>query len=83
MNAPICGHENFDVSPRVEPVQLVDQLQHGSLHLIVPTSAVVKSCTTDGVHLVEKYNASLFTARHLEELSDHPCALTDIFLDEL
>lgn len=41
---PIGGHDDLDVSPRVKAVQLVEQLQHGSLDLplaagvgVVPT----------------------------------------------
>lgn len=30
---PVGSHDNFDVSPGVEAIQLVEQLQHGSLDL--------------------------------------------------
>lgn len=39
---PIGGHDDFDVSPRVEAVQLVEQLQHGPLDLpLTPGVGVV------------------------------------------
>lgn len=41
----VCGHQNFDVSSGVEAVQLVDELQHGPLDLVVAASAIVKTST--------------------------------------
>ena len=80
---PVCGHQHFNVSSRIETIQLVDELQHCSLHLVVATGTIVKPSTTDSVDFVEENDARLLTPRHLEELTDHPCTLTDIFLHEL
>ncbi len=30
---PVCGHDDLDVLGRLEAVELVEQLQHGTLHL--------------------------------------------------
>lgn len=39
----VGGHQNFDVATRVKAVQLVDELQHGPLDLVVSTGTVVKT----------------------------------------
>ena len=63
--APFCpstAHRtppHLDVAARVEAVQLVDDLQHGALHLVVAARAVVEARTADGVHLVEEHDAGL------------------------
>ena len=80
---PVCGHQHFNVSSRIETIQLVDELQHCSLHLVVATGTIVKPSTTDSVDFVEENDARLLTPRHLEELTDHPRTLTDVFLHEL
>lgn len=41
----VGGHQHFDVAARVKAVQLVDELQHSPLDLIVSTSTVVKTST--------------------------------------
>lgn len=38
---PVGGHDHFHVSPGVEAVQLVEQLQHGSLDLPLPSGVRV------------------------------------------
>jgi hypothetical protein len=40
----------LDISSGIESVQLVDKLQHSSLHFIVSARAIVKSGTTNGVN---------------------------------
>jgi hypothetical protein len=40
---PIGGHQHFDVASRVKAVQLIDELQHGTLDLIIAASTIVKS----------------------------------------
>lgn len=41
----VGGHQYFDVASRVEAVQLVDELQHSPLDLIVSTGAVIETST--------------------------------------
>lgn len=41
----VGGHQYLDVATRVETVQLVDELQHRPLHLVVSASAVVETRT--------------------------------------
>lgn len=81
--SPVGGHEDLDVAPRVEAVQLVDDLEHRALHLVVAAGAVVEARAPDRVHLVEEYDARLLGARHLEELAHHARALAHVLLDQL
>lgn len=74
---------NLDIASRIEPVQLIDQLQHRPLHLVVPASAVVEAGATDSVDLVKEDDAGLLGAGQLEQFSHHAGALADVFLDEL
>lgn len=45
---PVGGHQHFDVASRVETIQLIDELQHGPLDLVVSTGAVIKTSTWAG-----------------------------------
>lgn len=44
----VGGHQHLDVTTRVEAVQLVDELQHRPLDLVVSTGAVIKTGTWVG-----------------------------------
>jgi hypothetical protein len=44
-------HAHLDVAPGVEAVQLVHDLQHGALHLIVAARAVIETSAADGINL--------------------------------
>ena len=83
LNIPVGGHEYLDVASRVETVELVDEFQHRPLHFVVTAGTVVEARTTDSVNLVKEDNARLLAARHLKELSDHPCTLSNILLHKL
>ena len=50
----ISRHENLNVAPRIESVQLVDHLEHGTLHLVVSTGAIIEPSSADSVNLVEE-----------------------------
>lgn len=41
----VGGHQHLDVASRVEAIELVDELQHSPLDLIVSTSTVIKTST--------------------------------------
>jgi hypothetical protein len=46
---------HLDLVGGLEAVQLVEELQHGALHLGVPAAAaVVRACAADAVHLVHE-----------------------------
>ena len=80
----IRGHEHLDVSSRVESVQLGDNLEHCSLHLIVATVVVGSTpASSNSIDLVEENDASLLRPSHDEELPDHAGPFSDILLDKL
>jgi hypothetical protein len=64
--SPIRSHKNLDITSRVETIKLVNQFQHGSLHLVIASSTVVKPRPTNGVNFIEENNARLLAPRHLE-----------------
>ena len=74
-------HDHLDLVARLEPVQLVQQLQHGALHLGVAAAAASRAA--DGVHLVHEQDRRSVLSRHHEELAHHPRALADVLLHEL
>lgn len=80
---PVGGHEHLDIPARVKAVELVDDLEHGALHLVVAARAVVEARAAHRVHLVEEDDARLLGARELEQLAHHPRALADVLLHEL
>lgn len=77
----VRGHQDFDVSPRIEAVELVHNFEHRSLDVVVV--AVVVASPAHGVDFVEEDDAGLLGSGHLEELADHTSALAYVLLDEL
>lgn len=55
----IGGHDDLDVSTGVESIKLVDELQHGSLNLVVTTSSVIETGSTDSVNLIKEDDTRL------------------------
>mmetsp|Transcript_2555 Transcript_2555/g.5383 ORF Transcript_2555/g.5383 Transcript_2555/m.5383 type:complete len:258 (+) Transcript_2555:150-923(+) len=80
---PIRGHQNLNVSSRVESIQFRDNLEHGPLDLVVG-SIIVASATgsTDSIDLIKENNAGSLGTCHGKEFPDHSCSLTNIFLNE-
>lgn len=44
-HTPVSGHEDFDIAPGVKPVQLVDELKHGTLDFIGTSISITETCT--------------------------------------
>lgn len=44
----VGGHQDLDVSSGVKSVQLVDELQHGPLNLVISSSSVIKARSCKG-----------------------------------
>lgn len=80
---PVGGHQHFDVASRIETVQLIDQLQHGTLHFVIATCSVVESRTADRIDLVEEYQARLLRSGHLEQFTNHTRTFADVLLHQL
>jgi len=73
---------HLDVLRRLEPVQLVQQLQHRPLHLRVTSSTLVPR-TSDTINLVHEDDTRRVLPRHHEQLPDHPASLSNVLLHEL
>jgi hypothetical protein len=82
-DVPIGSHDDFDVSPGVESVQLIDQLQHCPLHFIVSAFAIVETGSADSIDFVEKDDAGLFGSSHFEQLAHHAGTFTNVLLHQL
>ena len=81
--SPVRRHQHLDVPSRIESVQLINQLQHRSLHLIIASSTVIESSATNSINLVKENDTSLLASCHLEQLSNHSRSLSDVLLDKL
>lgn len=79
-DVPVSGHDDLDVTSRIETIQLVNQLQHGSLHLIISTSAIIKSRTTNCVDFIKEDDTRLLRSGHLKQFSHHSGTFTNVFL---
>jgi len=53
------------------------------LHLVVTTSTVIETGTTNSINFIEEDDASLLCAGHLEELTNHTGTLTNVLLHQL
>ena len=49
---------DLDVAARVEAVQLVDNLQHRPLHLVVAALPVIEASAADGIHLQRQQHST-------------------------
>jgi hypothetical protein len=78
---PVGRHQNLDVAACLEAVELVNDLEHRALDLVVAARAVVKTRAANRVDLIDEDDARLLAARHLEELAHHACALAHVLLD--
>lgn len=79
-DVPVSGHDDLDVTSRVKTIQLVNQLQHGSLHLIVSTSTIIKPRTTNCINFIKEDDTRLFRSSHLEKFSHHSGTFTNVLL---
>mmetsp|Transcript_60436 Transcript_60436/g.143179 ORF Transcript_60436/g.143179 Transcript_60436/m.143179 type:complete len:477 (-) Transcript_60436:8-1438(-) len=80
---PVGRHQHLDVAAGVEAVELVHDLEHRALHLVVPPLPVVVPRPADSVNLVEEDDAGLLGPSHLEQLAHHPRSLPHILLHQL
>mmetsp|Transcript_18451 Transcript_18451/g.46679 ORF Transcript_18451/g.46679 Transcript_18451/m.46679 type:complete len:312 (-) Transcript_18451:612-1547(-) len=80
----VGGGDDLDVVGGREAVQLVEQLEHGALHLAVPAAArVVCARRPDGVHLVHEDDGGRVLPRHDEQLAHHARPLANVLLHQL
>mmetsp|Transcript_5185 Transcript_5185/g.12263 ORF Transcript_5185/g.12263 Transcript_5185/m.12263 type:complete len:323 (+) Transcript_5185:370-1338(+) len=76
-------HDHLDSLRRLKPIQLVQQLQHRSLHLGITPGFPILSLGPDGIDLIHEDNGWSMLTRHHEQLSDHSASLSDVLLDKL
>jgi hypothetical protein len=50
-NLPIGGHEYFDITTRIETVQLIDQFQHCSLYFVISAGTIVETCAYKQINI--------------------------------
>jgi hypothetical protein len=80
---PVRGHDDLDVAAGVEPVQLVQQLEHGPLDLALATRCRVVPLGTDGVDLVDEHNRRRVLLCNPEQLTDELGPVAEVLLNEL
>src|SRR5438132_2248283 len=80
---PVRRPDDLDLSQRVEPVQLREELHQGPLDLPVPGSRDLEALRADRVELVDEHDRRSLLSSELEQLPDEPRALADVLLDEL
>lgn len=81
-NLPVGGHQDFNISTGVKSIQLINQFQHGSLHLIITTCTIIKSGSSNSINFIKKDDACFLCASHFKEFSNHTGSLTDILLNQ-
>merc|ERR1712127_1146652 len=67
----------------IKTIQLIDQLQHSPLNLIITTCSVIKPCTSDSIDLIKKNYTRFLASSHLKKLPHHPSTFTNVLLNQL
>lgn len=49
----------LNISTWIKTIQLVNQFKHGTLHFIIATHPIVKSCTADSIYFIKEYQTGL------------------------
>mmetsp|Transcript_385 Transcript_385/g.996 ORF Transcript_385/g.996 Transcript_385/m.996 type:complete len:285 (-) Transcript_385:792-1646(-) len=80
---PVGGHDHLDVAPRVEPIHLVEQLEHCALDLALAAALAVVALGAHGVDLVDEHDRRGELIRDPEELPHQLGAIPKVLLDEL
>merc|ERR1712039_832639 len=73
---PVGGCDDLDVGGGAEPVQLVEQLKYGTLHLSVTGLFRVKPLGSDGVQLVDEDDGGRLLLRQSERVAHQLGAVT-------
>ena len=73
---------NLDVVNTAEPVQLVEKLQHGPLHLPVSRLLTVEPLRPNGVQLVDEDDRGRLLLCQRERVAHQLCAVSNEHLEE-
>mmetsp|Transcript_8153 Transcript_8153/g.18160 ORF Transcript_8153/g.18160 Transcript_8153/m.18160 type:complete len:277 (+) Transcript_8153:97-927(+) len=76
-------HDNLDVLSCFKTIKLVEQLQHGALHLRVTTLFSLNTRRADRVNLIHKDNGRGVLTSHNEQLTHHSAPLANVLLNQL
>mmetsp|Transcript_1718 Transcript_1718/g.3778 ORF Transcript_1718/g.3778 Transcript_1718/m.3778 type:complete len:252 (+) Transcript_1718:69-824(+) len=80
---PIRRHDHLDILRGFKPIQLIQQLQHGALHLGISSARTSSTARlTDGIDFVHEDNARCRFPSHDEEFPHHPGPLPNVLLDQ-
>mmetsp|Transcript_32867 Transcript_32867/g.69155 ORF Transcript_32867/g.69155 Transcript_32867/m.69155 type:complete len:205 (+) Transcript_32867:209-823(+) len=80
----IRGHDHLNVLGGFKPIQLIQQLQHGTLNLRVTSpSSSTPPTLTNGVNLIHKDDTRSSLTRHDEQFTNHAGSLPNVLLYEL
>ena len=53
---PVCGHDDFDVLSGFKAVELIEELQHGSLDFGVAAASALQARRSDRVDFIHETN---------------------------
>jgi hypothetical protein len=73
---------DLDALIATEPIQLVEQLKHSSLHLAIAALLRVEPLRADGVELVDEDDGRSFLLCKLESVADKLCAIANKHLHQ-
>ena len=79
----VGGHDDLDVSLRVEAVELIEQFEHGSLDFPLASRVRLVSLGAYRVDLVDEDNRRRVLLRHPEQLSNQFGSVAKVLLDQL
>mmetsp|Transcript_11675 Transcript_11675/g.17882 ORF Transcript_11675/g.17882 Transcript_11675/m.17882 type:complete len:202 (+) Transcript_11675:193-798(+) len=77
----IGGHNNLDILRRLKPIQLIQQFQHGTLHLGISSTSTPR--LSNRINLIHKNNTRCRLTCHDEQFTNHTRSLPDILLYQL
>ena len=76
-------HSQLGVSAGIEAVQLVEQLQHGSLDLSLAAAVAVVPLGAHRVDFVDEDDAGTVLVSHSEQFADQLGTVAEVLLDQL
>mmetsp|Transcript_23005 Transcript_23005/g.47774 ORF Transcript_23005/g.47774 Transcript_23005/m.47774 type:complete len:345 (+) Transcript_23005:164-1198(+) len=79
----ICGHDDLDFATVIETIQLIEQLQHGPLDLLLTAAGGVITLCGNGINLVNEDDGGSMLLRHTEHLAHELGTITEVLLDQL
>ena len=73
-------HDHLDVAPLVEPIELIEKLEHRALYLARPPRARIVPLRSDRVDLVDEDDGGAQVIGDPEELAHELESVTKVFL---